>query len=87
VAESFSRIFYRNAINQGLPAVICPAAVQAARHGDAVDVDITLGLVRLPGGEFPFLPFPEDLGALLAAGGLIPFLRSSLSTMPGGRPL
>jgi 3-isopropylmalate/(R)-2-methylmalate dehydratase large subunit len=87
VAQSFSRIFYRNAINQGLPAVICPAAVQAARHGEPVDVDITLGLVRLPAGEFPFLPFPEDLGALLAAGGLIPFLRSKLNTAPGGRSL
>jgi len=85
VAESFSRIFYRNAINQGLPAVVCPAAVHAANHGDRAEVDPIHGVVRLPSGEYPFPPFPEDLAALLAAGGLIPFLRTKLNPEPGGR--
>jgi 3-isopropylmalate/(R)-2-methylmalate dehydratase large subunit len=76
VAESFGRIFYRNAINQGLPAIVCPGAVTAARMGDPVQVDLERGEVLLPGGKFSFSPFPPNIRELLAAGGLIPYLKS-----------
>ncbi|MGA2110618.1 MAG: aconitase/3-isopropylmalate dehydratase large subunit family protein [Anaerolineales bacterium] len=75
VAVSFARIFYRNAINRGLPTIICPGAAEAARSGDWVLLDIAGGWVELPGGRFSFPPFPENIQALLKAGGLIPFLR------------
>jgi len=74
VASSFARIFYRNAINQGLPAIVCPDAVAAARKGDPVRVDLERGEVLLPAGRFTFSPFPPNVRELLAAGGLIPFL-------------
>jgi 3-isopropylmalate/(R)-2-methylmalate dehydratase small subunit len=75
VAESFGRIFYRNAINQGLPAVVCPEAVAAANPGDEVQVDLAQGTIRLPAGTFAFSSFPPNIQAILDAGGLIPFIR------------
>jgi len=79
VAESFGRIFYRNAINQGLPAIVCPEAVAAANAGEPVEIDWERGEIRLPAGTFAFPPFPSNIQALLKAGGLVPFLKTSLS--------
>ncbi|MFO3797501.1 MAG: aconitase family protein, partial [Anaerolineales bacterium] len=76
VAKSFARIFYRNAINQGLAAIICPAAVEAAQHGDAVEIDLTNGIIRLSSGEFSFPPFPKQARAILQAGGLVEFAKT-----------
>lgn len=76
VAESFARIFYRNAINQGLPAIVCPEAVAAARRGDPVKVDLEGGEIHLPVGVFSFPPFPENVRALLDAGGLVAYLKA-----------
>jgi 3-isopropylmalate/(R)-2-methylmalate dehydratase large subunit len=76
VAESFARIFYRNAINQGLPAIVCAEAAAAARKGDPVKVDLERGEVILPAGTFPYPPFPSNVRALLEAGGLIPYLKA-----------
>ncbi|MBN1439498.1 MAG: 3-isopropylmalate dehydratase large subunit [Anaerolineales bacterium] len=76
VAESFGRIFYRNAINRGLPAIVCPEAVAAAHRGDPVKVDLERGEILLPAGRFAYPPFPESVRALLAAGGLIRYLKT-----------
>ena len=78
VAESFARIFYRNVINQGLPAIVCPEAVAAANTGDPVEIDLERGEIRLLAGTFAFQPFPPNVQALLQAGGLVPFLKSSI---------
>jgi 3-isopropylmalate/(R)-2-methylmalate dehydratase small subunit len=83
VAESFARIFYRNAINQGLPAIVCPEAVAAARRGDPVKVDLECGEISLPSGCFAYPPFPPNVRALLEAGGLIPYLKSTVIFPPG----
>jgi 3-isopropylmalate/(R)-2-methylmalate dehydratase large subunit len=76
VADSFARIFYRNAINQGLPAIVCPEAVRAVRRGDPVRVDLERGEIHLPAGVYAFPAFPENVRRLLDAGGLVPYLRS-----------
>ena len=76
VAKSFARIFYRNAINQGLPAIVCPEAVAAARKGDPVKVDLARGEIILPGGTFTYPPFPANVRALLEAGGLVAYLKA-----------
>jgi 3-isopropylmalate/(R)-2-methylmalate dehydratase small subunit len=78
VAESFARIFYRNVINQGLPAIVCPEAVATANAGDWIGVDLEGGEIRLPAGAFSFPPFPPNIQALLKAGGLVPFLKSTV---------
>ncbi len=79
VAVSFARIFYRNAINHGLPAIACPEAVAAIEAGQPVTVDLAAGEIRCPAGVFAFEPFPPSVGQILADGGLIPHLRKSLA--------
>ena len=76
VAKSFARIFYRNAINQGLPAIICPEAVAAAQPGDPVQVDLVNGLIHLPAGTFPFPAFPPNVRAILDVGGLVEYIKA-----------
>jgi 3-isopropylmalate/(R)-2-methylmalate dehydratase small subunit len=83
IAKTFARIFYRNAINQGLPAIVCPEAVAAARRGDPVKVDLECGEISLPSGCFAYPPFPPNVRALLEAGGLIPYLKSTVIFPPG----
>ena len=82
VASSFARVFFRNAINTGLIAVECPAAVAAAEDGDEISVDYEAGTVSVNGSSYSFAPYPEGLRRILEAGGLLPFLET---TAGGGR--
>ena len=76
LAESFARIFYRNAINIGLPALECPGIHDAVEKGDLTEVDVTGGLVKnlTNGKELKFNPLPEFMVEVLNAGGLAPYL-------------
>jgi 3-isopropylmalate/(R)-2-methylmalate dehydratase small subunit len=78
VAVSFSRLFFRNAINQGLPAVVCPEAVSDVRQGDVMEVDLAEGSVTTPTGSFRFPAPSGQVLAILGQGGLIPFVRARL---------
>jgi 3-isopropylmalate/(R)-2-methylmalate dehydratase small subunit len=78
VAVSFARIFYRNAINNGLPAIVCPQAVAAVEADQVVTIDLGLGEIHCPAGVFAFEPFPPSVQQILADGGLISHLRGSL---------
>jgi len=75
VAESFARIFYRNAINVGLPIAAVPDITDHVDDGDAVSVDIEAGLVtnETSGAAFDVEPLPPDLLAILEAGGLVAY--------------
>jgi len=77
VARSFARIFFRNAINIGLPIVECPEAVDGTSEGDELEVDVARGVVRnvTRGGEWHVPPFPEAMQRIIAAGGLMSFVR------------
>jgi 3-isopropylmalate/(R)-2-methylmalate dehydratase small subunit len=79
VAESFARIFYRNAINLGLPVVICPAA-DRIDDGDEVTVDLDAGTVtnHTESETYDADPLPEFLQQLVDAGGLKPYTRRKL---------
>jgi len=81
VANSFARIFYRNAINIGLPILECPDAVAAARSGDELEIDVASGVVRnlTRGNECQAKPFPEFMQQLIEAGGLINYARDRLA--------
>ena len=77
VAESFARIFYRNAFNIGLPLFECAEAARALQEGDRASVDPATGEIRrLDKNEvFQAEPIPPFMQELIAAGGLVPYLR------------
>ncbi|MBC7098061.1 3-isopropylmalate dehydratase small subunit [Candidatus Bipolaricaulota bacterium] len=79
VAKSFARIFFRNAINSGLPALEIPQAVDAIRPGDEVAIDLKRGVLIHKGVEYPFPPLPETVLEILEDGGLIPHLKKTLA--------
>ena len=79
VARSFSRIFYRSAINIGLPAIVCPAAVDFAQQGAEMTVDFDKGVVASGGKSAAFAPFGPSILAIIAAGGLVPFMSQRLA--------
>ena len=71
IARSFGRIFYRNALNNGLLAIVCPEAVDALEEGSAVEVDLEGSVIRSDGASFGFSPFSPAVRSMIAAGGLI----------------
>jgi 3-isopropylmalate/(R)-2-methylmalate dehydratase small subunit len=77
IAKSFARIFFRNAINIGLPIVECPEAVDATQAGDTVEVDVSRGLVRnvTRGAEWHVPPLAPEMQEIIAAGGLMSFVK------------
>lgn len=81
VAASFARIFYRNAINVGLPIVLCPQAARQARSGDVLTVDAASGLIEntTQGKRFEAEPFPPFMQELIERGGLLPYVKAKLA--------
>ena len=79
IAKSFARIFYRNAINIGLPILECPAASEAIANGDSVAVDFNTGLItdETTGQTFEAAPFPPFIQKIITAGGLLNSLKES----------
>jgi 3-isopropylmalate/(R)-2-methylmalate dehydratase small subunit len=87
IAVSFARIWYRNAINNGLLALTCPEAVAALEHGERVTVDLEQGLIRGEQGSFAFPPFAASVQAILADGGLIPHLKKQFDSSEQKQPV
>jgi 3-isopropylmalate/(R)-2-methylmalate dehydratase small subunit len=76
VGRSFARIFYRNCINLGLPAVIAPEAVDAAGPDATLELDLDNAAVKVGGESFAITPLPDFLREMFAAGGLVPWMRA-----------
>ena len=76
IAETFARIFYRNAINIGLPIVECPEAARDIEKGDEVEVDFDNGIIRnlSKEKEYPIQPFPEFMQRIIEAEGLVNYI-------------
>ena len=79
IAKSFARIYYRNCLNNALPAIVCPGAVDAIENGEQVSIDLENGLITCQAGEFPFPPLPEAVMEIFNAGGLIPYTKQRLA--------
>ena len=73
IANTFARIFYRNAINIGLPIMECPEASERIQAGDEVEVDFDSGVIKnlTRGEEYKAHPFPESIQKIIRAGGLL----------------
>jgi len=81
IAKTFARIFYRNAINIGLPVVECSEAAEAIKNGDEVSVDLATGAItdKTLNKTFQAKPVPPFMMALLADGGLIAHLQKKFA--------
>ncbi|MBV8729322.1 MAG: 3-isopropylmalate dehydratase small subunit, partial [Acidobacteriia bacterium] len=77
-ACSFARTFYRNAINDGLPIVECPAIYNAVQEGDAISIDLAAGLIRHNSAAYPFPVMPESVRRILELGGLAEYLKTQV---------
>ena len=82
IAKSFARIFYRNAINTGLPIVESPEAVDAISDGDEISVDLENGQILnvTTGATFEIQPFPESIQRIIDAGGLIEAVKAKVAS-------
>lgn len=76
IAETFARIFYRNAINIGLPIIECPEAAQAIEAGDTVEVNFDTGVITdvTKGTSYKGQAFPEFMQKIIAAEGLVNYI-------------
>jgi 3-isopropylmalate/(R)-2-methylmalate dehydratase small subunit len=81
IANTFARIFYRNALNTGLPILECPEAVAGISDGDTVEVDLESGAITdvTTGRTYSAKPFPPLMRQLIEAGGLIEYAKTKLS--------
>jgi 3-isopropylmalate/(R)-2-methylmalate dehydratase small subunit len=80
IARSFARIFFRNAINIGLPLLECGGAVDNIEAGDLVEIDLSRGMItNLKNGKtFTANPYPDFMAGIISAGGLIEYTRKRL---------
>lgn len=78
VAKSFARIYFRNAINLGLPVIVCPEAVEAAAQGEEIKINFAKGTIETGGRAFSFAPLPEQVRGILEAGGLLEYAKARL---------
>ncbi len=76
IAETFARIFYRNAINIGLPIIECPEAAKAIAAGDEVEIDFNSGVItdKTKNTSFQGQAFPEFMQRIITAGGLVNYI-------------
>ena len=75
IAKSFARIFYRNAINIGLPIIECPNAADGLDEEDTVEISFEEGMLynKRTGDQYRFIPYPEFLSKIISAGGLMKY--------------
>ena len=78
IAETFARIFYRNAINIGLPIIECPEAAKSIEEGDQIEVDFDSGKIynKTKNQEYQGQAFPEFMQKIISNGGLINYINN-----------
>ena len=75
ICKSVNRIFYRSSINQGLPIIVLPEAVEAFQQGDKIDIDFENGIISVQNKEFTFTRLPDKLMKIFEAKGLANYLK------------
>jgi 3-isopropylmalate/(R)-2-methylmalate dehydratase small subunit len=79
IAKSFARIYYRNCLNNALPAIVCPEAVDAIQDGETININLEEGKITCAAGEFTFPPLPDAVMEIFNAGGLIEYTKNRLA--------
>ena len=79
IAQSFGRIFYRNAINRGLPVIPFPEKLDL-QNGELVTIDLEQGSIIVGDEQYRFKPYPPEIRAIIDAGGIIPVMRQELKS-------
>jgi len=79
IARTFARIFYRNAINIGLPIMECDEAIDGIDDGDIVEVDFSTGVINnvTKGTTYQAEPFPEFIKGIINGGGLLNYIKNN----------
>ena len=80
IAKSFARIYFRNAVNNGLAPIVCAPAVDAIQTGETVEIDLDAHTIHCAAGAFDFPALSPSLLTIIETGGLIPMLRRKLGT-------
>ena len=82
IAKSFARIFFRNAINIGLPLLECEEAVDKTEAGDTLEVDLSKGEIKNQTRDMTFTakPYPDFMSEIISAGGLIEYTKKRLAS-------
>jgi 3-isopropylmalate/(R)-2-methylmalate dehydratase large subunit len=75
IVKSVNRIFYRSSVNQGLPIIVVPEAVEAYRQGDTVSIDMKKGIIAIAGKEYTFAPLPDKLMGIFESKGLVNYVK------------
>ncbi len=76
ICKSVNRIFYRSSVNQGLPIILLPEAVDAFKQGDEVMIDFEKGIVTVNHKDFLFAPLPEKLMEIFSVKGLVNYVKN-----------
>ena len=77
IASSFARIYYRNALNSGLLVITCPELVAHVEGGDSIEIDLDAARIVHKGRSYSFPPLPEQVRAIVHAGGIIAYLQQN----------
>lgn len=80
IAKSFGRIYFRNAVNNGLAPITCAKAVDEIQKDETIEIDLDTHMITCAGGKFEFPPFSPSLLTIIETGGLIQMLRKKLGT-------
>jgi 3-isopropylmalate/(R)-2-methylmalate dehydratase small subunit len=78
IGKSFGRIYFRNSLNEGLPVIVCPQAVDTVANGDTVTIDFEINSVIISKEKFSFGKYPDYIQGMVDMGGLIPFVKNQL---------
>ncbi|MFQ5400614.1 MAG: homoaconitate hydratase [Anaerolineae bacterium] len=76
IASSFARIFFRNAVNLGIPLFVAPEIVRVVEDGSDVTLDLEEGQLLAGGQQFALPPLPDFAREIVAAGGIVPYVRT-----------
>ena len=78
IAKSFARIYFRNCLNEGLPAIVCPEAVDAIQNGQKVTIDLEHHQIKTEDSAYSFGEYHPYIQRMVKAGGLLPFVQAEL---------